>query len=339
MSALAYLYGQVWDDELYSLWAAGPGAPEDADEIWVDYPLTVRRTDGVDESLTVRQVLRRARQRISANSHRAAAFANLADLSTGALLDAAVQFRSDGTAWAIEAGTLTQLANWYWPTTAGAGAGFEIQFITVAAVPAAAGSATPPAFLPLSTNRSAAIARGQAAGAGVNTATVAYNIRRAGQASSIASGSIELRTEIEAAPAGGGGSLGTLTVEDVATRPNDAPDAAIGAIQLNTDGTITYTGSGSGGASNWHAPTTAGIGSSRWVKFTLASGTAWDSGLAAGTVHALSTARQLQWTQSSAGSRAASVTVQIYSDAAGTTLVSTGTVSAFVSLTLTGGGA
>jgi hypothetical protein len=336
MSALAYLVGQVWDDELYSLWATGP---ETGDEIWVNYPLTVRRTDGVDEALTVRQVLRLARQRISANSHRAAAFANLADLASGELLDAAVQFRSDGTAWAIEGGALTQLANWYWPTTAGAGAGFEIQFITTAAVPAAAGSATPPAFLPMSINRSAAIARGQAAGAGVNTATVAYNIRRAGQASSIASGSIELRTEIEAAPAGGGGSLGTLTVEEVATRPNDAPDAAIGAIQLNTDGTITYTGSGSGGASNWHTPTTGGIGSSRWVKFTLASGTAWDAGLAAGTVYALSSARQLQWMQSTAGSRAASVTVQIYSDAGGTALVSTGTVSAFVSLTLTGGGA
>ncbi|MGI9217130.1 MAG: hypothetical protein ACR2JA_09065, partial [Hydrogenophaga sp.] len=86
-------------------------------------------------------------------------------------------------------------------------------------------------------------------------------------------------------------------------------------------------------------PTTAGIGSTRWVKFTLDSGSAWDAGLAAGTLHRALVDLELQWTQSVSGSRSASVTVQIYSDAGGTTLVSTGTVSALVSLTLIGGGA
>lgn len=335
MSALAYLYGEAWDDELYSLWAAGPGTPGDTDEIWVDYPLTVRRTDGVDESLTVRQVLRRARQRISANSHRAAAFANVDDLATGALLDAAVQFRADGTAWAIEGGTLTQLANWYWPTTAGAGAGFEIQFITTASVPAAAGAATPPAFLPMSINRTAAIVRPKSDGSGVNSATVNYNIRRAGQATSIASGSIELRAEIAGVPAGGGGSLGTLRVMDY---HSSAPggEGSFGAVQFNPDGTITYFGGSSGGAANWHSPTTAGIGSGRWIKFTLNSGLPWDTGLADNTIYPLTSARQVAWY---GGTYASAATARIYSDADGTALVSTATIDVVLNYAENPGGA
>lgn len=102
-----------------------------------------------------------------------------------------------------------------------------------------------------------------------------------------------------------------------------------GTVTLNTNGTMTATDNGltqslSTCSPNWYSPTTVGIGSSYWVKFTLDTGNAWDSGLVNNTVYALSSARALTWTTTSIpGTKAATATARIYSDAGGTTLVAT----------------
>lgn len=79
---------------------------------------------------------------------------------------------------------------------------------------------------------------------------------------------------------------------------------------------------------NWYLPTTAAIGNSYWVKFTLNSGSAWDSGLVNNTVYALTSNRALTWTVGTLNSaKTANVSVRFYSDAGGTTLVATHTLT------------
>jgi hypothetical protein len=83
---------------------------------------------------------------------------------------------------------------------------------------------------------------------------------------------------------------------------------------------------------NWYSPTTAAIGNSYWVKFTLNSGSAWDSGLVNNTVYALTSNRALTWTVSALNtSKSANVSVRFYSDAGGTTLVATHTLTVSIS--------
>jgi len=83
---------------------------------------------------------------------------------------------------------------------------------------------------------------------------------------------------------------------------------------------------------NWYLPTTAAIGNSYWVKFTLNSGSAWDSGLVNNTVYALTSNRALTWTVSTLNtSKSANVSVRFYSDAGGTTLVATHTLTVSIS--------
>lgn len=106
-----------------------------------------------------------------------------------------------------------------------------------------------------------------------------------------------------------------------------------GEIDFLSDGTITFTYTGTPAGTpvntpNWFAPTTTGIGSSYFVKFTLNSGVAWDAGLAAGTVFALNTTRLLKWTALTGIAKLANVTASFYADAGGTILVGTQTISA-----------
>ncbi len=107
------------------------------------------------------------------------------------------------------------------------------------------------------------------------------------------------------------------------------PALATGAISINRAGTITYT-NGSG-ASEWYTPSGGTPGDSYYVKFSL-SGSAWDAGLVADTVYALSSGRSLSWS-TTAGTKDATVTVSIYLDAGGTILLGTGTVTVHVEST------
>ena len=70
------------------------------------------------------------------------------------------------------------------------------------------------------------------------------------------------------------------------------PDTA--TLTFNSDGTITYFKENfAGGPATWYGSTSAGIGASYEIRFTLTSGTAWDAGLTSGTWYALSSARAI----------------------------------------------
>lgn len=98
---------------------------------------------------------------------------------------------------------------------------------------------------------------------------------------------------------------------------------ASGNININTTGTITgghYTG-----ASAWCVGTPP---VTYYVKFSV-TGSAWDAGLTAGTVYALSSSRTVSWSASGTA-KSGTLTVNIYADAGGTVLLGTGTVSYLV---------
>lgn len=120
--------------------------------------------------------------------------------------------------------------------------------------------------------------------------------------------------------------LATMTVRDVKPFVN-----ASAAIIFASGGSITYVGNQSTGPTRWYEPATTGIGNGYWIKFTLTSGAAWDSGPVDGTLYQLSSSRSLTWSATAGTSKTAVVTVQIYSDAGGTTLVSSGTMNVYSS--------
>ena len=94
-------------------------------------------------------------------------------------------------------------------------------------------------------------------------------------------------------------------------------------VQYATNGTISGAGY-TGGPTNWYSPTTTSIGNSYWIRFTLQSGAAWNTGLVSGTIYALSTARGITYTVNTAIALNAEVSVAIYSDSGGTNLVGGG---------------
>jgi hypothetical protein len=100
------------------------------------------------------------------------------------------------------------------------------------------------------------------------------------------------------------------------------PLTATAAIRFNTDGTITKTGSGNGSLS-WFTPTSAGIGSSFWVKLTATSG-AFSTNAASSFVQ-MSSNRLANLQQIGAGSAAVTFTIEIASDSGGSNLVFTRT--------------
>lgn len=97
---------------------------------------------------------------------------------------------------------------------------------------------------------------------------------------------------------------------------------ATGSVSVNNAGTVT--GSHYSGASAWFQPPVGTPGNTYYVKFTVV-GDAWDAGLTAGTVYALTSNRSVTWTVSGAAKNG-TATISIYSDAGGTALVGTGTV-------------
>lgn len=105
------------------------------------------------------------------------------------------------------------------------------------------------------------------------------------------------------------------------------PTLATGSINLQAQGNIVYVGNASSGAASWYSPATPGIGSSYWSKLTLNSGTAPTAGPAPGTVISMAVNGNALWSwQSTAGQiKTANCTISVYSDAAGTVLISSAT--------------
>ena len=97
-------------------------------------------------------------------------------------------------------------------------------------------------------------------------------------------------------------------------------------IHFNNDGTITYEDPAlSSGSANWATPTTAGVGSSYWIKVTRTSGIT-PSGMTSGTIYALSISPSMYISAVFSGqTRTSNGTIDIYSDSGGTTRVGGGT--------------
>lgn len=96
-------------------------------------------------------------------------------------------------------------------------------------------------------------------------------------------------------------------------------------ISFFADGTITYQLSGlSSGSTAWITPTGGTPGNSYWIKFTRVSGIVY-TGPTSGVVYPLSSTLAISVTAVTSGQiRQSAGTVDIYSDASGTTRVGGG---------------
>ena len=98
-----------------------------------------------------------------------------------------------------------------------------------------------------------------------------------------------------------------------------------GIVQVNSTGAMTLSASSSGptsGPSNWYAPTSTGVGSFYWARFTLTAGT-FTSGTTGTWINLSAGASVTKSVASGTGSASATFTIEIASDAAGTNILAT----------------
>lgn len=114
-----------------------------------------------------------------------------------------------------------------------------------------------------------------------------------------------------------------INVVDTVSDPADAS----ASLTLNTTGDGDSTGNGSSSDPDWAVPNIVS-GASYWCRLTVDSGTAPTSGSAVGSWLQLNSARSWTWARTFVGFIAASCTLQIASDAAGTNILSSRTVAA-----------
>lgn len=103
------------------------------------------------------------------------------------------------------------------------------------------------------------------------------------------------------------------------------PTDANGGIQFNTDGTFSLTGNATVAGSNWRIPTLAGVGTGIWVRLTVTLGSNPNGvgDAAISTWLEITTGRKWHWVRTSTGARTATCTVELASDAAGTSILAT----------------
>jgi len=110
-----------------------------------------------------------------------------------------------------------------------------------------------------------------------------------------------------------------------------APTTASASLQINRDGTITKTGNGSSGDSEWHTPSGGTPGDDYFVSLTLDSGDTWSSGAAASGVGiALTADRAWSWSATSGVTKEASATLRIARDSGMTEVVGSSNVTVTV---------
>ena len=106
-------------------------------------------------------------------------------------------------------------------------------------------------------------------------------------------------------------------------------DTAFAEYRFLTNGTLTYGDNGtfSGSMGNWTTPTTTGIGSSYWIRFTqtASSGTSTETGSTRGVWLQLSSDRIYGLERTATGLGYRVYTVEISSDSGGSTIVASKT--------------
>ena len=107
------------------------------------------------------------------------------------------------------------------------------------------------------------------------------------------------------------------------------PGLAFAYYLFNSNGVITYWANGVNNAAvgDWATPTTAGIGSSYWIRFTQtsSSGTSTETGSARGVWIALSISPTFGVEVSGPGYASRTYTVEVASDSGGSNIVATKT--------------
>jgi hypothetical protein len=99
----------------------------------------------------------------------------------------------------------------------------------------------------------------------------------------------------------------------------------------NSDGTKERKANGGSyiAAGNWYNPTTGGIGTTHWIKFTVLSEMGGTITGTTGSWLQLSSARTLELARTTTGEATATATVSIATDSLGATVVATGTVGLY----------
>jgi maltose-binding protein MalE len=134
---------------------------------------------------------------------------------------------------------------------------------------------------------------------------------------------------------GWGKSAISITVPALGVYATAYPgDTAYGELIFNSNGTISYGSSnmGTGNAGSWATPTTTGIGSSYWVRFTQTGsygtggfGGAVQYGSAKGVWHQISSIPYFGVSRTGNGIGGFYYTVQIASDSGGSNILATRT--------------
>lgn len=124
-------------------------------------------------------------------------------------------------------------------------------------------------------------------------------------------------------PAGEGGVVNPLPIPDLTDTVVDPADASCSVV-FGSDGTASRDGFGAPTNFNWYgsAPIT-GIGNTHWIRLTVNSGTAPNSGDSTAAWLQMNATRQWGLARTTIGTNTGNYTIQIATDSGGANIVST----------------
>lgn len=127
------------------------------------------------------------------------------------------------------------------------------------------------------------------------------------------------------APPSAGAVISLAEIPSLISDTVTGPSIARAAVELDGDGEGSYDQLGGAVGITWYSPPVIGIGSSYWCRLTVNSGAVNGSSASTGVVLALTSLRTWECVRSTAGIQGANVTLQIFSDAGGSTVVASAT--------------
>jgi hypothetical protein len=108
------------------------------------------------------------------------------------------------------------------------------------------------------------------------------------------------------------------------------PAIAYGVVSFMNDGSMSTWGDSSGGPKKWFDPVGGNPGDIYWIKLTKNTGSVAPHRGAVNTILPMTSTNTWSWKQAIKGVRNINCTITIYSDALGTTQVSTCTVTGVI---------